>query len=203
MARWGVNGVELREWAYETSRAYLADALPRRWSHVQSVADEAQRIAVVIGEDEDLLVSAAVLHDVGYAPKLAVSGFHPLDGARYLEMVGAPDRLCNLVARHSFAIREAEMRGLAGDLELFADEDTPTRDALWYCDMVTGPDGQRVRFEDRIGEIQDRYGPNDLVSRFIRAAAGDLGGAVERTTERMRAAGIDQAKYGCPLPDRP
>ena len=188
--------VELSEWAYETSRAHLADALPRRWAHVQSVAEEARRIAVVAGDDADLLISAAVLHDVGYGPAIATSGFHPLDGARYLATIGASVRLCNLVARHSFAMREAEMRGLAGEIEAFEDEDTPARDALWYCDMVTSPDGQRVRFLDRIVEIQDRYGPDSLVSRFIRAAQVELGAAVERTIERMRAAGVDQAKYG-------
>src|SRR5215467_3733977 len=99
-------------WAWETSRVQLADALPRRWRHVQSVAAEARRIAALAGDDADLLISAAALHDVGYAPGLQVSGFHPLDGARYLAEFGAPARLCALVARHSCAIREAALRGL-------------------------------------------------------------------------------------------
>jgi hypothetical protein len=188
--------VGLVEWAHETSRARLADALPRRWDHVQSVAEEARRIAAIAGSDAELLVAAAVLHDVGYAPSVATTGFHPLDGARYLADLGASRRLCCLVARHSCAIREAEMRGLAGDVEQFEDEATPARDALWYCDMVSGPAGQRLRFQDRIAEIQSRYGPTDLVSRFIRAAQAELSAAVDRTIERMAAAGIDQAKYG-------
>jgi hypothetical protein len=29
-----------------------------------------------------MLVAAAILHDVGYAPDLATTGFHPLDAAR-------------------------------------------------------------------------------------------------------------------------
>ena len=62
--------------------------------------------------------------------------------------------------------------------------------------MVSGPVGQRVRFQDRIAEIQSRYGHTDLVSRFIRAAQAELSAAVDRTIERMAAAGIDQAKYG-------
>src|SRR5215467_6913638 len=127
------------EWAYDVSRACLADALPDRWAHVRSVAEEAERIVCVVGEDAELLVAAAVLHDVGYGPSVAETGFHPLDGARYLAGLGASDRLCCLVARHSCAIKEAEMRGLGVDVAGFDDESTPTRDALWYCDMVTGP----------------------------------------------------------------
>jgi HD superfamily phosphodiesterase len=50
------------------------------------------------GEDATLLLAAALLHDVGYAPDIAHTGFHPLDGAWYLREVGAPDRLTALVA---------------------------------------------------------------------------------------------------------
>ena len=48
-----------------------------------------------------------------------------------------------------------------------------------------------VSFDERLKEIQDRYGPEDLVTFFIRQAEPALRGAVERTEERMRAAGID------------
>ncbi len=88
------------------------------------------------------------------------------------------------------------MRGLRAELEQFDDEASPTRDALWYCDMVTGPDGERLRFQDRVAEIQHRYGADDLVSRFIRSAQPELAAAVERTRARMRAAGIDHTHAG-------
>ena len=38
----------------------------------------------------DVLVSAARLHDIGYAPDVMATGFHPLDGVRYLAGLGAP-----------------------------------------------------------------------------------------------------------------
>ncbi|SDL62948.1 hypothetical protein SAMN04488074_112110 [Lentzea albidocapillata subsp. violacea] len=44
---------------------------------------------------------------------------------------------------------------------------------------------------DRIEEIQKRYGPDDLVTFFIRQAKPELVAAVERTEERLRAAGVD------------
>lgn len=189
--------VNLAGCAHELARTQLAAALPRRWAHVQSVAAEAQRIAALAGEDADLLVAAALLHDVGYAPQIVRSGFHPLDGAYFLASLGAPRRLTSLIARHCCAALEAEMRGMAGQLAQFEDEASMTRDALWYCDMVTGPDGQRVRFADRVAEILDRYGESDLVGRFIvRAAEGELGVAVDRTIERMAQAGVAQPRYG-------
>jgi len=201
MAQTNVSGTELTvdlvKWARELSRAQLEEVLPRRWAHVESVAAEAHRIARVVGEDGDLLVAAALLHDVGYAPQLAAAGFHPLDGARYLASLGSSRRLTCLVARHCCAALEAEMRGMEADMAQFEDEVSATRDALWYCDMVAGPDGQRLRFTDRVAEIRHRYGESTLVGRFIvRAAAGELGAAVERTMARMAQAGIDQPRYG-------
>ena len=56
-------------------------------------------------------MGAAWLHDVGYAPEVADTGFHPLDGARYLAGLETDERVVNLVGRHSYAILEAEFRG--------------------------------------------------------------------------------------------
>jgi HD domain len=147
-------------------------------------------LSLALAADGDLLVAAAFLHDIGYAPDLAHLDFHPLDGARYLQKLEAPDRLCALVAHHSCAWREAELRGLSGDLAEWTDEETPLRDALWWADMTTSPNGETVSFERRIAEIQERYGPDDLVTFFIRQARPELQAAVERTEERLRAAGI-------------
>src|SRR5258708_7014074 len=95
----------------------LAEPLPRRWAHSQGVGRKAESIADAFDNAADLLVSAAWLHDIGYAPAVATTGFHPLDGARYLrDVVGAENRLCALVAYHSCAHIEARNRGLADEL---------------------------------------------------------------------------------------
>jgi hypothetical protein len=142
--------------------------------------------------DCELLVGAALLHDIGYAPDLVGTSFHPLDGARYLRSAGGPDRLVNLVAHHSCARLEAELRGLSNELAEFEDERTVLRDALWWADMTTTPDGGVTTAVERVAEIQKRYGPDDLVSCFIRRAWDDLNAAVERTQGRLEAAGIGQ-----------
>ena len=180
-------------WAAGLAAERLASVLPRRWAHVQGVARRAGvAVALFSVEDGDLLVGAALLHDIGYAPELAHTGFHPLDGARNLRDIGGPDRLVNLVANHSCATLEAELRGLSEKLAEFKDEATVLRDALWWADMTTTPDGGRTTVVQRVAEIQSRYGPDDLVSRFIRRAWGDLSAAVERTEGRLSAAGIAQ-----------
>jgi predicted hydrolase (HD superfamily) len=61
-------------------------------------------LASRLDDDGELLEAAAWLHDNGYAPDLSESGFHPLDGARYLRGRGCSDRMCNLVAYHSSAL---------------------------------------------------------------------------------------------------
>jgi hypothetical protein len=177
--------------AHRQAEELLRGSLPRRWAHVQGVAAQARVAArLFTSADHKLLEAAALLHDVGYSPAIAHTGFHPLDGARHLREVGADRRLCALVAHHSFAYREAELRGLSAELCEWADEETPLRDALWWADMTTSPDGLPVVFDERIKEIQDRYGPQDLVTFFIRQAEPELRGAVVRTEARLQAAGI-------------
>ncbi|MEX3107544.1 MULTISPECIES: HD domain-containing protein [unclassified Streptomyces] len=171
------------EWAARVARAELRTALPRRWAHTRGVAERAVGLGRVVGEDATLLVAAATLHDVGYSPRVAVTGFHPLDGARFLrDECGADERLVRLVANHSFAFLEAEERGLGGEL---AEEFPLLRepllvDALVYCDMTTAPDGERITARERIAEIRSRYGDDSVVGRFIRRAAPEILAAVGR-----------------------
>lgn len=184
---------DLVAWAAGLAGEKLARVLPRRWAHVQGVGRRARAVAPLFSADDgELLTGAALLHDVGYAPDLAATGFHPLDGARYLCGVGVPGRLVNLVAHHSCATLEAELRGLSGELAEFEDEKTALRDALWWADMTTTPDGGETTVADRVAEIQSRYGPDDLVSQFIRRAEDNLNAAVGRTERRLEVAGIVQ-----------
>ncbi|AJC55128.1 metal dependent phosphohydrolase [Streptomyces sp. 769] len=144
----------------------------------------------MLGEDADLLVAAATLHDVGYAPRLAGTGFHPLDGARFLrDEHGADERLMRLVANHSFALLEAEERGLREALEAeFPLLGEPLLvDALVYCDMTTTPDGEPTTAQDRVEEIVGRYGVDSVVGRFIRRASPEILAAVERVEAALAA----------------
>jgi hypothetical protein len=164
--------------AAELCRSLLAEELPRRWAHCQGVARQAVAIGRVLGDQAGVVEAAAWLHDIGYAAPLVTSGFHPLDGARYLRDAVFGDRpLWTLVAHHTCALVEAEERGLADELAAefpIGDVDAFAVAALTYCDMTTGPDGQRVEVDERIAEILDRYPADHVVHRSIARAASRL-----------------------------
>ncbi|MFD0362673.1 HD domain-containing protein [Nocardia sp. GCM10030253] len=169
------------KWAEELARTKLATSLPRRWAHVQGVASQARRAAAIV-DDGDLLIAAAWLHDIGYAPDLVGTGFHPVDGAVFLREQGIPERICALVANHSCAQVEGRRRGIG---IAWRDETTPLRDALWWADMTTTPDGSRTTVEDRVREVVARYGAEHVVALSLLEAEPELLSAATRTELRL------------------
>lgn len=153
---------------------------------MRATAHVARRIGpLLLADDErELLVAAAFLHDIGYAAALVDTGFHPLDGARFLRRGGEPMRLCALVANHSGSAGVARLRGLGDQLAEFPDETTELRDALWYCDMAVGATGGPTTFDQRIADIRARHAPSSFVVRAL-----DSGGLEERAAafDRVRA----------------
>ncbi|NDU75682.1 HD domain-containing protein [Actinomadura sp. DSM 109109] len=180
-------------WARDLARNHLEAPLPRRWAHTQGVARQARTLAPILGDNADLLEAAAWLHDIGYAPDLINTGFHPLDGARYLRDAHRADgHLCRLVAHHSCALIEAKERGLAESLVRdFPAPNTELARALIYCDMTTTPDGNPVSVDARLAEIRNRYGPRHLVTRSISRAQSHLVQAVRDVEHETRLARLD------------
>ena len=163
----------------------LAQVLPRRWRHVRAVAQRARSVATTLSLPDDLL---AGFMTSGTRPELAETGFHPLDGARFLRRAGVDGQVVSLVAYHSCAQIEADVRGLGAEL---AAEFTPAgpllSDALLYCDMTTGPDGDYVRPADRLAEIRERYGPGHAVTKFVELAASEILTTAERIATLLTA----------------
>ena len=167
------------------AEAKLATSLPRRWRHVRSVARRARWAAKQLALS-DALVAAAWLHDIGYAPDLVETGFHPLDGARYLRRMDVDGQVVSLVAYHSCARIEADVRGLGVELASeFSPADSLLSDVLLYCDMTTGPDGDFVRPAGRLVEIRGRYGPDHEVTRFVERAASQILATAGRVQELL------------------
>lgn len=177
--------VPLTDWARQVAQDALAGPCPGRWAHVQGVAEVAREVGERLGPDGDLLVAAAWLHDVGWAPEVAVSEFPAIDGARYLQRLGAPPRLVNLCANYGAAAVEARFYRRESEMTEFPDERGPVRDALWYCDLRVGPDGQRMSFSERIGDTLRRYGEHPLVTPWMAAVEPELRAAYQRTEELL------------------
>jgi hypothetical protein len=176
------------DWAEDTARELLQGPLPRRWAHTQGVAARAASLAGILGEHAGLITAAAWLHDIGYAPAIAATGFHPLDGARHLrDACHADAALCRLVAHHSCAVIEAGERGLRDVLLAeFEPERPELTDALTYCDMTTSPDGRPLSVDERLAEIRTRYGRGHVVDRSIERATPTIRKSAHAVTGRLR-----------------
>lgn len=176
---------QLVECAAETARRFV-EPLGRRWRHVQAVAARAAEVSSAAGLSAELLVTAAWLHDIGYSEELRETGFHPVDGARHLRRQGFDEQVVALVAHHSCARFEAEVRGMAAEhAREFPRPPSDYEDALCYCDMTNGPAGERVNAADRLDEIQVRYGPGSPVTQFVDLARDEILASVARVERRL------------------
>jgi hypothetical protein len=174
----------IEEWAAAEAE-HLLSPLGDRWKHVRAVGERARSVAAILDrEDRHYLVAAAYLHDIGYAPDLQRTGLHQLDGACYLRSLGA-ERLARLVAHHSEARFEIQLRGFSEELTSYKREESWVSDALTYCDLTTGPTGLPMTFEDRVAEVEQRYGDGEIVDA-LRQATPYLVAAIEWTKDRLR-----------------
>ena len=171
-------------WAAKHASALLSP-LGDGWLHTRGVVERAQEVGKAFDEEHSsLLIAAAYVHDIGYAPSIEVTGFHPLDGAYYL-ISHNQTRLASLVAYHSEAQFEAQLRGLATELNNIPREHSALADALTYCDMITGPTGLHISFEERLEDIFKRYNESHMVNRAIHQAIPSLTRAVKQTQNTL------------------
>jgi len=101
--------------------------------------------------DADAVVAAAWLHDVGYAPSVRSTSFHPVDGAVFVRAEGFPAVVVSLVAYHTGAAFEARERGLSDALAEFPEPPELLLDVLTCADM-TNRAGRFVRAGRGSGE---------------------------------------------------
>ncbi|MGH9108672.1 MAG: HD domain-containing protein [Acidimicrobiales bacterium] len=176
------------EWAARYAEDLLADD-GHRWLHSKAVASKAAELADRLRlPDGDVLVAAAYLHDVGYAPAVALTGFHPLDGGRHLRQLGE-DRLAVLAAQHGGSAEEAALRQLADAMAEFHREESHVARLLDYCDLTIGPNGEDMSPDERLADVQNRYGPEHVVTRGLRLAWPRLMEELSETEELLVAAG--------------
>jgi hypothetical protein len=164
--------------------AELLDATSDRWLHVQGVAasvDETSRM----GAPGPFVLLAAWLHDIGYAPDLVHTGMHAIDGALFLDRLGAPSEVVSLVAFHTGAEFEAEERGLIDTLAQFGRPAQEELDLLILADLVSGPSGERVTVDERFEGIFSRYEPQHPVHRAVTRSRPYLEECAKRAAVRL------------------
>jgi hypothetical protein len=183
----------MSEWAANYAESLLAP-FEERWAHVQGVARLARRVSVILPPSEgDVLLAAAYVHDLGYAPSLVETGLHALDGARHLRALNH-ERLAGLVAYHSSSWPEAELRGLTAELEEFEDEASDTSMALTYCDMTTNGVGTVVTFSERLDDVERRYGADHVVTVSLRRAQPEIERCIGLVDARLREVEASQIR---------
>lgn len=171
-----------------------------RLAHVLTVVRQATTVASTVDAvDRDILIAAAWLHDIGYIPALLSSGFHPLDGARYLEHHDWPGEVCDLVAHHSGARFTAELCGFRDELRHFGFTENAISDALTVADQTSGPRGQLMTVDERLREMLERQGPESPNARAHTRRANYIRGAMTRVDERSaRHRGPQRRPTGIP-----
>jgi HD domain len=172
----------------------ILDAVPDRLAHSRGVAHRAHFLTLTVEPHQArLLVAAAWLHDIGYAPHLRDTGFHPLDGARHLRAIGWPPAIYNLVAHHSGARFVARVRNLDRELAAYPFSQDAVSDALTVADQTTGVHGESMVPEERMRDMLERHGPDSANALahpqrepYLRAAAG-------RVAQRLDSIGVHTA----------
>jgi hypothetical protein len=134
-----------------------------------------------------MLGAAAWLHDIGYAPELAKTGAHHLDGAMYLTDLGEWELAC-LVAHHGSGQAEAALRGYGEEFAAFPRRNGLVADLLTYCDLTSGPDGAHVDLQTRLSEVRDRYGDDNVVVLGLDASKEVIEGSFARVDAALKAA---------------
>jgi hypothetical protein len=118
----------------------------------------------------------------------ALTGFHSLDGARWLRAEGFSEDTCSLMAWHTGAIHEARERGLEDELPgEFASPAPSALDALTWADLTSSPAGDLVSPEVRLDEIMDRYEPGSVVGLAIVARLEDFQQSAEHIKRLLAA----------------
>jgi HD superfamily phosphodiesterase len=136
----------------------LKSGLKNRYRHTIAVSllmrEKSKEIGLCPIEAEIL----GLVHDLGYCDDFSITGFHPIDGYRYL--IKIDKTIADRMVLHTSTPEEAELRHIILP-DIIMDDYAKL---LSYADSRVTGDGRVVSFEERLQDITSRYGNNHLVS---------------------------------------
>jgi hypothetical protein len=154
----------------------LLSGVGSRFAHSQGVVRRVDRVDCLLGAPwRCAITSAAWLHDIGYSDQVADTGFHQLDGARWLRDRGWLLDLCRLVAWHTGSDIEGRLHRLHAELVAEFDPPPPIATAvLTWADLTTSPLGAPWTAEHRLTDILKRHPADSIVHRATVAGRSAL-----------------------------
>jgi hypothetical protein len=165
----------------------LLRGVATRLAHSACVARRVEQVGHMVDcRWQPALYEAAWLHDIGYHRRIALTGFHPLDGARWLQASGWRPETCRLVAWHTAASTEGRLRGLADVLaEEFAPPVPHAAAALAWADLTSSPAGVEWTADRRVADILRRHPADSVVHRSVVEALPDLWATIKQVELRV------------------
>jgi HD superfamily phosphodiesterase len=163
---------------------------PARLSHILVITERAERSAREIAVrhpglrlDAPTVRCAALVHDIGYLDRAKRTGFHPVDGYRFLYEHGA-EALARRIVGHSSSPEEAGLLGLLLPEPL---DDLAAR-LVTYWDMQVKQGGEIVGYEERYRDILGRYGEDSVVGQAHRLARPRIRGILTHVDRLLASA---------------
>lgn len=158
-----------------------------RLAHSAGVASQVDRVGYLLeGRWQPAITEAAWLHDVGYNDRVALTGFHPLDGARWVRDRGWPLETCRLVAWQDAAWVEGHLRGVDEVLEAeFEPPPALVVAGLTWANLTSSPAGGPWTVGHRLVDILRRYSADSIVHRATVAALPALWGPAREIESRI------------------
>lgn len=141
----------------------------RLYQHAARAARHASVLAHRINGGHPADVTAAAwLHDLGHAPTIRRTGFHPLDGALFLIREQWPERVVRLVAHHSLAAMEAPFYGVGHHLNVIEPVSGVDPDILTAADLLGGSGEPAPTVRERLDALRRADDEAGLVPADVR-----------------------------------
>lgn len=180
--------VNTLEGAQEVLEHFMGDD-GNRLNHCKRVVMNMKRLLEYTKLDyatRQKMLMVSTLHDIGYSEIVRISGYHPYDGYLYLRENGWDIGLCNLVLLHSFS-RELAQGEYPELYHIFMNAERETDSKLIalisLADFTSSSTGEKCTLEERVEDIEARYGYESAVTKHAKLASRLLYG--DATTYKL------------------